>query len=117
MLLKLFHSNSFLKCDEENFPSILKEKSKDLRKARQLQNVKMPPKKNVEKKNEEVEEIKKSLDFMSEEIITTSAQQKMIMDLMGEIKELKRQNVEKDKKISLWECQVADLEQSLRMNN
>ncbi|XP_049449990.1 mucin-2-like [Epinephelus fuscoguttatus] len=39
------------------------------------------------------------------------------MDLMGEIKELKRQNAEKDKRITHLECRVADLEQYSRMND
>ncbi|KAK7172480.1 hypothetical protein R3I93_002554 [Phoxinus phoxinus] len=70
----------------------------------------MPPKK------EEIEEIKKSLDFLSEEISTVSKQQKTIIDLMGEIKELKKQNEEKDKRITSLECHVADMEQHYRMN-
>lgn len=72
----------------------------------------MPP-----KKTEEIEEIKRSLDFMSEEITSISRQQKVIMDLLGEIKELKRQNAEKDKRIAHLEYRVADLEQYSRMND
>ena len=64
----------------------------------------MPPKKNCAITDEEVKEIKKMLDFLSEVIATVSKQQKMIMDLMGKIKELKRQNAEKDKRIALLEC-------------
>lgn len=72
----------------------------------------MPP-----KKNEEIEDIKKALDFLSEEIATVSKQQKMIINLMSEIKELKKQNEEKDKKIASLECRVTDLEQYTRMND
>lgn len=72
----------------------------------------MPP-----KKNEEIEEIKKSLDFLSEEISIVSKQQKTIIDLMSEIKELKKQNEEKDKRIASLECRVADMEQHSRMND
>lgn len=72
----------------------------------------MPP-----KKNEEIEEIKKTLDFLSEEISTVSKQQKSIIDLMSEIKELKKQNEEKDKRIASLECRVADMEQHSRMND
>ncbi|ROL41279.1 hypothetical protein DPX16_5388 [Anabarilius grahami] len=72
----------------------------------------MPP-----KKNDEIEEIKKSLDFLCEEIMTVSKQQKMIMDLMSEVKELKKQNQEKDKRIASLEYRVADLEQYTRMND
>lgn len=39
------------------------------------------------------------------------------MNLMEEIKHLKGQNVEKDNKMSLLECRVADLEQYYKMNN
>uniref|UniRef100_A0A096M2W2 L1 transposable element RRM domain-containing protein n=1 Tax=Poecilia formosa TaxID=48698 RepID=A0A096M2W2_POEFO len=63
---------------------------------------------------EEFEEIKKSLDFMSDEIAKISQQQNLIM---GEVKELKRQNVEKDKQIAFLEHRVADLEQYSRMND
>lgn len=72
----------------------------------------MPP-----KKYKEIEEIKKSLDFLSEEISTVSKQQKTIIDLMSEIKELKKQNEEKDKRIASLECRVADMEQYSRMND
>ncbi|KAL3045288.1 hypothetical protein OYC64_013533 [Pagothenia borchgrevinki] len=61
---------------------------------------------------DEVEEIKKSLDFLSAEIKTVAAQQNKIMELMGEI-----QNIEKDKKITFLENRVADLEQYTRMND
>lgn len=60
---------------------------------------------------EEFEEIKKSLNFMSE-ISKISQQQKQIMNLMGEVKKLKRQNVEKDKQLALLEHRVADFEQN-----
>lgn len=77
----------------------------------------MPPKKASTITDEEVEDIKKSLNFMSGEIAIISKQQKVIMDMMEEIKELKRQNAEKDKTISTLEGRVADLEQYSRMND
>lgn len=49
-----------------------------------------------------------SLDFLSEEIATAA---EMIMDLMDEIKEVRIQNAEKDERITLIECRMADLEQ------
>ena len=65
-----------------------------------------------------MEEIKKSLDFLSVvEISTVAAQQKKIIDLMGEIQTLKRQSLEKDRKIAILETQVDDLEQYSRINN
>ena len=48
---------------------------------------------------------------------TISQQQKDIMDLMKTIKELKQQNVEKDKKINMLEERVDQLEQYSRLNN
>uniref|UniRef100_A0A087X494 Uncharacterized protein n=1 Tax=Poecilia formosa TaxID=48698 RepID=A0A087X494_POEFO len=56
----------------------------------------------------------KASPFSAEKI---SQQQKLIMNLMGEVKELKRQNVEKDKQIAFLEHRVADLEQYSRMND
>lgn len=51
-----------------------------------------------------MEEIKRSLNFVSEVII--SKQQKLSMELMGEIKALTRQNEEKDRRIALFaRCQ------------
>lgn len=67
--------------------------------------------------DEELEEIKKSLNFMSEEITTISKQQKVIMDLFEEIKDLRRQNEEKDKKIVMLEGRVSELEQYSRLND
>lgn len=78
----------------------------------------MPPKSKINAAlDEEIEEIKKSLDYMSGEITTISKQQKMILDMMGEIKELKKQCAEKDKMVALLECRVADLEQYSRIND
>ncbi|KAM3618395.1 uncharacterized protein V6R79_019930 [Siganus canaliculatus] len=77
----------------------------------------MPPKgKNNAALDEEIEEIKKSLNYLSGEISTISKQQKLILDLMDEIKELKKQCAEKDKMVAILECRVADLEQYSRKN-
>ncbi|KAI4806048.1 hypothetical protein KUCAC02_010639 [Chaenocephalus aceratus] len=62
----------------------------------------MAPKKSANLPDE-VEEIKKSLDFLSAEIKTVVAQQNKIMELMGEIQSLKLQNIEKDNKITFLE--------------
>lgn len=64
-----------------------------------------------------MEEIKRALDFMLGGITTVSKQQKIIMELMGEVKELKRQNEGKNKRMAFLESQVADLEQYTHMNN
>lgn len=65
----------------------------------------------------DLEEIKTSLNTLTEEIHKVSTQQQMLMDLTREVKELKRQNDEKDKKITALENRVADLEQYTRMND
>lgn len=76
----------------------------------------MPPKRsNINE--EELEDIKKSLNFMSEEITTIAKQQKLIINLIEDIKELRRQSEEKDKKIALLEVRVAELEQYSRISD
>uniref|UniRef100_A0A1A7ZXN5 Uncharacterized protein n=1 Tax=Nothobranchius furzeri TaxID=105023 RepID=A0A1A7ZXN5_NOTFU len=76
----------------------------------------MPPKRgNINE--EELEDIKKSLNFMSEEITTIAKQQKLIINLTEDIKELRRQSEEKDKKITMLEVRVAELEQYSRISD
>lgn len=66
----------------------------------------MPPKRNPQ--TEEVEDIKKSLDFLSEEVTAVRVQQKQLLD---------RQNAEKDRRIAGLEQRVDELEQYTRMND
>ena len=66
---------------------------------------------------EEAEEIKRSLDFLSEEVAAMRKQQRDILDLAGEIKVLRLQSEEKDKRIIHLESRVSDLEQYTRINN
>lgn len=54
---------------------------------------------------------------MSEEITTISKEQKLILNLMEDIKELRRQSEEKDKKIAMLEGRLSDLEQYSRVND
>ncbi|CAL8370339.1 unnamed protein product [Boreogadus saida] len=69
------------------------------------------------KKNEEdIDEIKKSLDFLTEEMSVVSKQQKMIMELVAEVKTLRIQNAEKDKRLDFLESRVQALEQYSRIN-
>lgn len=75
----------------------------------------MGPKKNQQA--DEFDEIKKSLDFLTEEISAIRLQQKSILDLVEEVKALRTQNVEKEKRITYLERRVADLEQYSRMND
>lgn len=58
----------------------------------------MGPKKSL--MAEEVEDIKKSLNFIMEEVSAVRLQQKSIMDLVGEVKALRVLNEEKDTRIS-----------------
>ncbi|XP_046905560.1 uncharacterized protein LOC124487346 isoform X2 [Hypomesus transpacificus] len=66
---------------------------------------------------EDLEEIKKSLDFLSGETSAIRLQQKSILDLVEEVKALRLLNEEKDKRIAVLENRVADLEQYTRMND
>lgn len=65
---------------------------------------------------DELEDIKRSLNLMLQEISTTSKDQRKIMDLMKN-EELKRLNDEKDKLISLVETRVANMGQFSRIND
>ncbi len=63
---------------------------------------------------EELEEIKKSLNFMSEEISKVVKQQATLMGLTGEVRELRVMIKQRDQKIELLEQRVDDLEQYTR---
>lgn len=58
----------------------------------------MPPEKNVVE--DELEGIRKSLNFMSEEPSKVAKQKAVVLDLMNEIKQLKNLDKERDKKIN-----------------
>lgn len=77
----------------------------------------MPPKKATNVMEEEMEEIKKSLNFMSEEISKVLKQQSKLLDLMEEVKQLKNLVKEKDKVITGLERRIEDLEQYTRMED
>ncbi|TDH13656.1 hypothetical protein EPR50_G00036790 [Perca flavescens] len=72
----------------------------------------MPPKKQPA--IEEIDDIKRSLDFLSEEITAVRLQQKAILELVVEVQ---LQNQEKDKRLAFLKNRVADLEQYTRMND
>lgn len=76
----------------------------------------MPPKK-YPAHAEEVDDIKRSLDMLTEEVSVVRQQQKTIMSLVEEVKALRLQNIEKEKWIMSLENRVADLEQYTRMND
>lgn len=75
----------------------------------------MGPKKTLS--TEEVDKIKKALDFLSEEVSAVRVQQKSILELVEKVKTLRIQNTEKDKRLAYLESRVADLEQYTRMND
>ncbi|KAK5910563.1 hypothetical protein CesoFtcFv8_004387 [Champsocephalus esox] len=66
---------------------------------------------------EEVDEIKKSLDFLAGEISAVRLQKKGTLDLVEEVKILQIQNAEKDKRLEYLENRVEDLEQYTRIND
>lgn len=68
-------------------------------------------------RQKEIDEIKKSLDFQSGELSNISSQLKVLTGLMAEIKELKKQNLEKDEKIADLEKRLNDCEQYSRIND
>lgn len=76
----------------------------------------MPPKKN-QQNEEEMEEIKQSLNYMSGEISKVAKQQSKLLGLMEEVRELKLTIKEKDKRIGDLERRVDDLEQYSRMDD
>lgn len=66
---------------------------------------------------EDIEEVKKSLNFMSEELSKVVKQQAGLLDLIEEVRQLKIVIKEKDKKIEELEKRVEDLEQYTRMED
>ncbi|KAL3988971.1 hypothetical protein ACER0C_013289 [Sarotherodon galilaeus] len=66
---------------------------------------------------EEIEDIKKSLDFLTEETSAIKLQQKYILDIVKEIRSLHNQNAEKEKWIVYLESRVTDLEQYTRIKD
>uniref|UniRef100_A0A096M5G9 L1 transposable element RRM domain-containing protein n=1 Tax=Poecilia formosa TaxID=48698 RepID=A0A096M5G9_POEFO len=67
--------------------------------------------------SEDLVDIKKSLDFLSEEVTAIWLHQNNILDLVKEVKSLRLLNKEKDKRIAVLENQVADLEQFSKIND
>ena len=75
----------------------------------------MPPKKGTAM--EETEDIKKTLDFLSQDITSIKTKQDKILKLVEEVTELRVCIEEKDKKIAALERKVEDLEQYSRLND
>ena len=65
----------------------------------------------------EIDDLKKSLDFISDKMETLSKQQNETLILLGELMELKQQNLDKDKKIASLERRLDEIEQYSRVNN
>ena len=57
----------------------------------------------------DLDDIKKSLGFLSEDVSAVRLQQKMILNLVEEVRLLKLQNAEKDKGITFLENRVLDI--------
>ena len=72
----------------------------------------MPP-----TRQNEIDELKKSLDFQSGELSNINKKLTVITEMMAEIKELKTQNIEKDMKIAALEKRLDDCEQYSRIND
>lgn len=79
----------------------------------------MPPRKNPAHKTmeEDIEEIKNSMNFLTEEVTKIAKQQATIVDLMQEIKTLKNIVKERDKTIVEMERRLNDVEQYTRMED
>ncbi|ROL03904.1 hypothetical protein DPX16_23339 [Anabarilius grahami] len=75
----------------------------------------MAPKKNPAV--EEMEDIRRALDFLSQDIETIKTKQDKILKLVEEVTQLRIQIEERDKKISELERKVEDLEQYSRIND
>lgn len=69
------------------------------------------------KAEKEMEEIKKSLNYMSGELSTVAKQQTMLLELVDEVKKLQALVKEKDAKIAGLERRIDDLEQYSRMED
>lgn len=75
----------------------------------------MPAKKNGIM--EETEDIRKTLDFLSQDITAIKTKQDKILKLVEEVTELRVRIEEKDRKIAALERKVEDLEQYSRLND
>lgn len=78
-------------------------------------NARMPPKKSPTP--EEFEDIKTSINSLIEEVTAVRVQQKQLLELLEEVKQLRLQNVEKDRRIVELERRVDEMEQFSRMND
>lgn len=75
----------------------------------------MPPKKS--QTPEEFEEIKTSLVSLIEDVTAVRVQQEQLLGLLEEVKQLRLQNVEKDRSIVELERRMDEQEQYSRMND
>lgn len=77
----------------------------------------MAPRKALGSDGESIEDIKKTLDIMAGEMSTIKKLQVELMDLMNEVKRLRKVCDEKDSKINQLEIQLQQLEQNSIIND
>lgn len=82
-----------------------------------LEKCAMASKKDMEELKRSNEDLRKSVEFMSHQMESMTIKQDSIMDMIKEIKELKRLSKEKDVKIDQLENRLSDLEQYTRLND
>lgn len=66
---------------------------------------------------EEGDELKNTLEFLTQDISAIKQQQKGILELVEEVKALRIQNAAKDRRLAELETREAELEQYSRINN
>ena len=77
----------------------------------------MATKRDMEELKRSNEELRKSVEFMSHQMEAMSSKHDSLMSMLNDIKDLKRQNEEKDARIEQLEDRLTDLEQYTRMND
>lgn len=77
----------------------------------------MASKRDMEELRRSNEELRKSVEFMTHQMEAMTSKQDTLMGMMNEIKELKKNNEEKDAIIMQLRSRLCDLEQYTRMND
>ncbi|KAL7380709.1 hypothetical protein ABVT39_022653 [Epinephelus coioides] len=77
----------------------------------------MATKRDMEELKRLNKELRKSVELMGHQMEAMTSKQDTLMDMIKEIKELKKPNEEKDTKIAQLESRLSDVEQYTRMND